>query len=172
MKLELKNIKFSEAMSEETYAFTADLFVNGKKIAYCKNNGHGGCTSYNPYDADTRVILKQADAYAESLPEVKYDEFGGGSFAASLENTIDHMFSAWLEEKDKKKNIARLRKDMAKGLVYGTPESYRVTSWGKTHTIETLMKFPQGVEVLKKRIKELKEQNETILNTNLGELID
>ena len=33
MKIELKNIKFSEALSEETNAFVCDVYVNGKKVA-------------------------------------------------------------------------------------------------------------------------------------------
>jgi len=39
MKVELKNVKFSEHMSEETNAFTADVYVDGKKCGYAKNDG-------------------------------------------------------------------------------------------------------------------------------------
>ncbi len=33
-------------MSEETNCFVADLYINGKKIGYVKNDGRGGCTDY------------------------------------------------------------------------------------------------------------------------------
>jgi hypothetical protein len=45
MKIELKNVKFSDFASEETNCFRADVYVNGKKAGYCNNDGHGGCTN-------------------------------------------------------------------------------------------------------------------------------
>ena len=39
MNIELKNIKIAEHLSEETTAFTADIFVNGKKVGYARNDG-------------------------------------------------------------------------------------------------------------------------------------
>lgn len=44
MKIELKNFQFFERMSEETNAFVADVYVNGVKVAYAKNDGRGGET--------------------------------------------------------------------------------------------------------------------------------
>ena len=52
MKLELKNVKINEAFSEETLMFKADLYVNGKKIAYAENDGRGGCTFYREYSIE------------------------------------------------------------------------------------------------------------------------
>ncbi len=37
----LKKFKASEAMSEETNAFTADLYILSCKVATCSNRGHG-----------------------------------------------------------------------------------------------------------------------------------
>lgn len=44
MKLELKNVKVHEDMSEETTCFSATLYANEKKVATCKNDGRGSCT--------------------------------------------------------------------------------------------------------------------------------
>lgn len=41
MKLELKNIKVSPSLSEETHAYTASLYVDGKRIGQVKNHGQG-----------------------------------------------------------------------------------------------------------------------------------
>ena len=46
MKIELKKISFSERMSDETNCFIADLYINGKKVGECNNDGRGGCTNY------------------------------------------------------------------------------------------------------------------------------
>ena len=41
----LKNLKVHDDMSDETTCFSADLVCNGKVIAYCSNDGHGGSTN-------------------------------------------------------------------------------------------------------------------------------
>jgi hypothetical protein len=45
MKVELKSISHSEALSHETNAFSAKVYVNGKHVGQAENSGHGGPTS-------------------------------------------------------------------------------------------------------------------------------
>ena len=40
--MELRKIKYSESLSEETPAFTCEIWENGKLVAYCRNEGQGG----------------------------------------------------------------------------------------------------------------------------------
>jgi hypothetical protein len=47
--IEVKNIKIAQHMSEETLAFTASLWVNGKRVGHLKNDGHGGATKIDLY---------------------------------------------------------------------------------------------------------------------------
>ena len=47
--IEVKNIKIAQHMSEETLAFTASLWVNGKREGSIKNAGHGGSTDIDLY---------------------------------------------------------------------------------------------------------------------------
>ncbi|MCK7559358.1 hypothetical protein MKQ70_32085 [Chitinophaga sedimenti] len=44
MKIVLKGLRVYEEMSEETNAFSADLWIEGKKVAKAKNDGRGGMT--------------------------------------------------------------------------------------------------------------------------------
>ena len=74
MRLELKNVKFYESMSEETNCFQADLFIEGKKIAEVKNQGQGGPTDYSILDFKNIKILHSAEAYCKSLPKEKISE--------------------------------------------------------------------------------------------------
>ena len=46
----LKNLKVHGGMSDETTCFSADLYCNNKKVAFCKNDGHGGSTDVYPYN--------------------------------------------------------------------------------------------------------------------------
>lgn len=57
MNIQLKNFKHSAIASRETYFFTAELYIDGKHIGACFNEGSGGAThlfsihEYPQYDA-------------------------------------------------------------------------------------------------------------------------
>ena len=99
MKIELKNVKISESLSEETTAFTADIFVNGKKAGYARNDGRGGCTNYQPFQ-ETRELLNEAEKFTLTLPKIKYD-FNGKTFEmdSNLENVIDNLLEKFQSHK-------------------------------------------------------------------------
>lgn len=45
-RLTLKAVKVNHAMSEETLAYTASLYLDGKKVGTAMNRGHGGPDEY------------------------------------------------------------------------------------------------------------------------------
>lgn len=99
--LELKNVHFSERLSQETNAFAADIFFNGKKVGYAENDGYGGCTNINCYPK-SRDEFNKACEYAKSLPEIVYEGRGGlkgFSIESNIENQVDELFTQWLEKK-------------------------------------------------------------------------
>ena len=51
--MELKKVNYSEKLSEETPAFTAELWDNGKLMAYVSNRGDGGGNIVKPADGLT-----------------------------------------------------------------------------------------------------------------------
>lgn len=60
MKIEVRNLKHSPSLSEETYAYTATIYVDGKAAFHASNHGHGGCDMYRPiapftWDDEKRV---------------------------------------------------------------------------------------------------------------------
>jgi len=160
MKFELKNIKFYESMSEETNCFQADLFINGKKIAYVKNTGQGGSTDYGVHDFKFHSVLREAEAYCNSQPMKRSEEFDF-EYQPTLEHEIDDLFEAWLKAKSDKKFL----KDMEKGLIYGNKYMYTIITW--KYPIKTLLSMQQGREIIKKKIALLKGEGKTILNTNI-----
>jgi len=174
MKIELKKISFNERMSEETNAFTADLYINGKKVGYCKNQGHGGPTDYH---ADTSCasgftranieLIAKAEAYFKSLPKVK-DEKYNFEYQPTLENAIDEQLENYLKAKETKK----MQKLFATALVFGVPNGnqYRYIKYKQplSALVQTHKPF------LIKKIMELKvnecKNGVVILNTNLEAL--
>jgi hypothetical protein len=65
MRLELKNLKVHDDMSEETLCFSATLYVDGKKVATVKNEGHGGS---NFYYWDDRELEGKVHDWAKPQP--------------------------------------------------------------------------------------------------------
>ena len=170
MKLELKNVKINEAFSEETLMFKADLYVNGKKVAYANNEGRGGCTFYNTYSKDLRPLLEQAEAYCKTLPST-FSTYGTKTIEikSNLEHWIDNIVYDISNKKVIEKHKKKLEKDMLKGICYGDENGYKILHW-KGYTLEQILNRNEGREVVKRKIKELVEQGETILNTNLSQL--
>lgn len=48
MDFELRKVKVINEMSEETICFSAEIWENGKLMAYVSNHGHGGCNDVHP----------------------------------------------------------------------------------------------------------------------------
>ena len=165
MKIELKSIKFSEAMSEETKAFTADLYINGKKVGYCKNTGQGGCTDYYGIEKAYPDIIKEAEAYCKAQPDIDYGTF---TIKNNLEHTIDLLFENWLKAKERKK----LEKRMETGILWGKPNAGTYTYLNYKIPLVGLSKT--APKMLQDRINQIKRDHciggVVILNTNLEAL--
>jgi hypothetical protein len=165
MKLVLKSVKFFEELSEETNAFVAKLYINGKYVADAKNDGHGGSTYIYPINKDCQIILNEYEQWVKTQPKRKV-EFGDEvyMFERNLENDVDDAFGQWLEVKYEKELI----KQMDKGIVFGTKTQYSVITW-KGWDIPKLLNNPKGVIAIKNKLSELRAKGEQILNTNLPE---
>ena len=162
MNITLKNVKFSEHLSEETNAFTATLHVDGKKIGECRNDGRGGNTYVDHLDSSTKQQFRECEEYCKSLPPIEH-EFNGEQFSvnSNLEHIVDDLFEQWLRKKEEKK----LERKMKNHLMWGVPKgySYRTLNFGQP--ISSLPK-----EVVQKYIDKYKVQfkeGEKFLNTNL-----
>ena len=109
--IELKNVKVAHHMSEETTAFTATLYINGKKAAHVKNDGRGG--DNHPWFLD-REVEKEFHAFCASLP-VEKDEWHIENnlepSPMSYDSFIGRLLEVWMEKDDWKKACR-------KGLVY------------------------------------------------------
>jgi hypothetical protein len=167
MELQLKNVYFSERLSEETNAFTADVWFKGKKVGYAKNDGHGGCTYIHSYDG-MREEFKKAEAYAKTLPDIVTDFKGkdGKPFVitSDLESQVEEMFTNWLDVKEIKKNEK-------KGIFYQKPNGVRATTYWKGWTIPKLLERPDGRALIIYHLAELIAEGNTILNTNLDGIL-
>lgn len=120
MKVELKNVKVYEQLSEETTAFTATIYLNGKKAGDAKNDGHGGNTSIYISDATLRAAF---ESYAKALPTKIV-----GTFVVPMnaEVLIDEMVYEHQLKKEEQKIKRIALKEKAKNTARGWPVTFQV----------------------------------------------
>lgn len=164
MKIELKNLKHFSKISNETNAFVADVYVDGIKTAHAENNGGGAETSMFAY-VNQHERFNNAKLYCLSLPKTHSDEFDF-DFNTTLDYMVDKLVCDDLVKKEQIKMQKRFEKDMEKGICLGTFNEYKICYW-KNYTISKLLEFETGRLMIQKKIKELKNQNYNILNTNI-----
>lgn len=178
MVIELRKVQEYPRLSEETTAFSADLYIDGVKRGTAENEGKGGSTNYGSFGKsldehhENSKFIKLAEQYCLTLPPKKYEGSHGMNpfeVAMNLENYIDSLLDVALASKDQAKFNKKLDKDMATGIMYGVPnKQYRGTMCRKP--ISELLKTPEGIIDLKNDVVRIKAKigpGEKILNTNL-----
>lgn len=78
MNIELKNIKYFAAGSEETDCFVATIYIDGKKAGDARNDGHGGSTFISPL-----ALAEQLNAHGATLPKEVLDMGNGETFESA-----------------------------------------------------------------------------------------
>jgi hypothetical protein len=178
MNIELKNIKYYESFSEETLAFQASLYIEGKRVGTAKNDGRGGPTYYDGDNKEGRELIRQAEQFAKALADKHYpkdDYMEAFSIPMTLEHHIDDLLNDYLGKKELEKIQKKVAKDMEKGIVFGKPNDY---SWSvQTYNVplQQVLSHPTGPEsvtntIAKHIFKELKD-GVKILNTNIPESV-
>lgn len=82
-KIELKKVKVAASLSEETVAYTADVYVDGKLFAHASNHGQGGPDLYQPAKGFGWKDVEALEALIkETYPK---REYWGKTFDESLE---------------------------------------------------------------------------------------
>ena len=95
MKIELKNIKHYESMSEETNCFQATIYIDGKRAGEASNRGYGDPINITPYE-----LHKAINQYASTLPPLDYE---GMQIEQDAEIIIGNLLNDWLLSQDLKK---------------------------------------------------------------------
>lgn len=175
MKIELKRIEFSEALSEETNAFSANLYINDKHAGFATNRGHGGPTDYHARDEKGNLLIKEAEAYCKALPPYTYTSEGEThSIDMDLEMYIDDLLAKHLREKYDQQFKRSLERAMVKSFVIGNPKATCDTITFKV-PLTTIIAASNGTERMVNNIKkyvipELTD-GKMLMNTNIPESI-
>lgn len=104
MKIELRKIHHSAQLSEETNAYTAQIWIDGKHVADVKNDGRGGCDFHYPVAPFTRADIEKVEARIKAeFPPVDMSKYGLDPHPASLESVCGDLLDTHLVEKDLKR---------------------------------------------------------------------
>ena len=90
MKIELKRFTANARLSQETTAFAADVWVDGKKAGRAVNDGNGGATLVN-LDPSVR---DRVEAHGKTLVPAEFKGCTGGA-----EWIVDSLVDAELQER-------------------------------------------------------------------------
>lgn len=98
MKIEVRNLKHSASLSEETYAYTAIIYVDGKPAFHASNHGHGGEDMYRPIAPFTYDDEKRVNEWLKANHQ-KIDNPYGEPFEPDLELVVGDLITAQLVQK-------------------------------------------------------------------------
>jgi len=90
VNIELKRFTSNARLSQETTAFAADVWVDGKKAGFAENDGHGGCTMVRLDPA----VRDKVEAHGKTLVPAEY-----ASFTSGAEWIVDQLVEAELQKK-------------------------------------------------------------------------
>lgn len=113
MKLELKAFKMHAGLSNETTAFTANLWMDGRLVAECENDGRGGPNAVHWLGKDAKENEKRFSAHVKSL---HHEENGKAQQALTEDFFISNLVEEaaakqWRYNQAKRKVLFRLQGD-------------------------------------------------------------
>ena len=134
MDITLKNVKIYTGMSEETIAFNASLYADGKKVGDVSNEGHGGNNNVDVRDKNghwNKDLLQKMETET-----TKYTwAYEGETYKHNLDSYIGTLVDNVQEQRDLK------RKCRAQTLFRVPTKTYQN---GEYHVIKK--KYSDGVK--------------------------
>jgi len=103
--VEIKNLKVADHLSEGTLAFTASVWVNGKKVGDAKNSGRGGMTDVDLWERKGEQVRRNNELHDELAEYVRQFtwEFG------------QHRVDTYIDELVEKEDMRQVLKKACRG---------------------------------------------------------
>ena len=121
-KIELKSIDVHLGLSDETPAYTARLFVDGKHFADVENDGHGGCDLVDApkgEEEDFRGRLEHLEGWiADTYPETDMSEYDLPPMKESLESVCHGLVWLHVDRRNVRSVLSRNLMALDDGKVY------------------------------------------------------
>lgn len=151
-KIELKKIKYSKSLSEETNAYTAQIWVDGKHFCDVSNHGYGGGDEHHPINGKHGTFVEELQRLNAEI-KATYPAKDTGMMLKGkpfiMEQDLESVCNDLLAEHLITKDLQRLLK---RTVAFFDPTTKQVRSYtgkhegeARTHLItETLRKNPNA----------------------------
>lgn len=160
--IELRRFTYSERLSEETYAYAAEIWVDGVHFCNASNEGHGGPDNYDT--TKTTYTWKDVDALSEFCKaNVPAEVYQGMELSSSLESVVGDIIQDLLLNREFDKLLKnKLAVVDAKGIIstykvkllQGSPEraAFKARVLAKEPAVRFLEDLPreEAFELFKK----------------------
>ena len=127
MQVELKSFKEHKELSDDSLAFSASLWIDGKRTAIVTNEGQGGMHRIQPTGPTleklkaNRIKLDEFEAYCKTLPDrIETPSWTDGEpYTVKMDGDvyINDLLMENFTELDKKNAEKFWKKECAKGIV-------------------------------------------------------
>jgi len=159
MKIELKNFKHYDRLSEETLCFVGNIWVNGIKCGYAENSGKGGCSSYHHEGTQiSKELIRDAERFCESNGTTLWD-------------FLDQLACEMASKKEKDAIAKKLNKEMQKAILIGIDNGSDITYQAiafKLPLREMWENYPDHFKLtLKNKLEKYADKGYKLLNTNI-----
>ncbi|MEZ2442808.1 hypothetical protein AB6805_13885 [Chitinophaga sp. RCC_12] len=173
MKIELKSIRLNDDLSFDSFSFTANLYVEHKRVATVIDDGMGSEYRYENIEPENRLLFHNAEQHVKSLQTSTETEAPSKSNEPlpahyALDQYLYELLCAHVERLDQRK----LNTIIKNGIAYGGGKiSYRFVKF--SNPVSELLKTDKGISTiewaLNKRVLPKIEPGEKILNKNIPE---
>ena len=124
----LKGVTHSTPLSQETEAFSADVWVGGKKIAHAENSGRGGCTFVHRATKGCSVDSGGLAALTEALTEAI--EADAGAVRMGIDGLVDRLlYTQVIQMKNRKSAVGRTK------IAWEDGTAIQTVRWPALHTM-------------------------------------
>lgn len=154
MKIELKKISYSKSLSEETNAYTAQVWVDDVHVCDVSNHGQGGCDEQHPAKGKTHKDVAALNDAIKAERGKEKTEFTHDGKPFYIDVDLEHVCGDLLEKHLVEKT---LRRDLTNKILFQKP--------GKPGIYE--VKKPKGpVDQTPKLIAIIKEKHQCATTLN------
>lgn len=122
MKIELRKISYNAALSEETSAYAAQIWVDGVHICDVSNHGTGGPDEHHPAKGKTHRDIEKLEAAIKA--EGKTQTYHGTTLDEDLELICGDLLQDHLIAKD-------LQRTLKRTIAYFDPEKKAIFTFKK-----------------------------------------
>jgi hypothetical protein len=177
VEIKLKKFLVSKARSINEVAWTASLYIDGKRAGKTGNQGLTGTTEYQSGDQRGKALIQAAEVWCKGLPPCTIQGSGADgkqyTFGMDLKMYIDQIVDVQLNKREQQRFHEKREFMMTYAIVYGEPGADEFQAFELPAGLKFYFNYEKGIENLARAIREnvlpVLENHKIILNTNIPE---